>query len=43
MEKIEVHSVIKFLYLKDYNARQFYNDMLAIYGSDITWYGTIVK
>ena len=43
MEKIDAHSVIKFLYLKGYSARQIHDENKAVYGDDSPSYDTVVR
>ena len=43
MEKIEACSMIKFLHLKGYSARQIHDEMKAVYGDDCPSYDTVVR
>ncbi|XP_076037000.1 protein GVQW3-like [Oratosquilla oratoria] len=43
MEKIEARSVIRFLYLKGYSARQIHDEIKAVYGDDCHSYDTAVS
>ncbi|XP_076066163.1 uncharacterized protein LOC143039801 [Oratosquilla oratoria] len=43
MENIEARSVIKFLHLKGYSARQIHDEMKAVYGDDCLSYDSAVR
>ena len=43
MEKIEAQSVIEFLHLKDNNAWQIHDEMVAVYRNDCPSYDTTVR
>ena len=43
MDKAAARSVIKFLHLKGYSARQIHDEMKAVYGDDCPSYDTVVR